>query len=187
MCNALRLAVAAILALLLAACGPRTEPPVAPPAAPGELEAAQIIFDQITALRVSGLPNEQQMQALAPLLTPELRQSMEAARAWQSAEIARMQAQGSEDKPPFIEGDLFSSLFEGAQTARAVAFTRRGDRIVVTLDRSYGAGADRVQWQDRALLRRVGERYRLDDIEYGGDWAFQAGTSTLRNTLKARD
>lgn len=185
--NALRCALGATLVLLLAACAPRIEPRAQAQAIPTAVETAQGIFDQITTLHVDGLPSDEQMRVLAPLLTAELRQALEAARDWQRGEIERMQRAGSEDKPPFIEGDLFSSLFEGAQSARAVSAQPDQDRVVVTLDRSYGHGADRVQWQDRAVLKRVGDAYLLDDIEYGGDWTFQAGTSTLRRTLSQRD
>ena len=78
--NALR-AVLSALILVLAACTPRIEPRAPTAAAPSELEVAQRIFDQITALHVSGLPNDSQMQVLAPLLTVELRQALDAARA----------------------------------------------------------------------------------------------------------
>lgn len=185
--NALRVALSAAFLLLLAACAARIEP--SPPIQPTstEVEAAQVIFDQITALHVDGLPNDEQMRALAPLLTTQLRDALESARDWQRGEIERMRLAGSDDKPPFVEGDLFSSLFEGAQTARAAAAARDQDRVLVTLDRSYGEGDDVVRWRDRAVLKRVGGVYLLDDVEYGGDWAFQAGTSTLRNTLSARD
>jgi hypothetical protein len=186
MSTAVRL-VLSTLVLWLAACASPVEQAAPPPVAPAELEVAQSIFDQIARLDIRGLPNETQMQALAPLLSDELRLSMDAARAWQKGEIERMQREGSEDKPPFIEGDLFGSLFEGAQTTRAIAVSEVDGRILVTLDRSYGDDGDRVQWQDRAVLIRAGDDYRLDDVEYGGDWAFQAGTGTLRNTLKARE
>ncbi len=65
------------------------------------------------------MPDDAQMQALALLLVPELREAFEAARAWQRGEIERMQREGSEDKPPFVEGDLFSSLFEGTPSSAA--------------------------------------------------------------------
>lgn len=175
------------MVLLFAGCATPVEQSPPPREAPSALQAAQSIFDQLDQLRISGLPDDSQMAALAPSLSEELRQSMEAARAWQKGEIERMQREGSEDKPPFIEGDLFGSLFEGAQSTRAVAVSEADGRIRVTLDRTYGGDGDRVQWQDRAVLTRVGDGYRLDDVEYGGDWAFQAGTGTLRKTLQARE
>jgi hypothetical protein len=177
----------ATLILWLAACTTPVEQQTSPRAEPTSIEVAQSIFDQIASLRIRGLPDDTQMRALAPLLSDELRQSMEAARSWQKGEIERMQREGSTDKPPFIEGDLFGSLFEGTQSTRAVAVSEADGRILVTLDRSYGNDVDRVQWQDLAVLVRVDAGFRLDDIEYGGDWAFQAGTGTLRNTLKARE
>ena len=179
--------ILAAMVLLFTGCATPVEQSTPPRAAATALQAAQSIFDQIALLRISGLPDDTQMATLAPLLSDELRLSMQAARTWQKGEIERMQREGSEDKPPFIEGDLFGSLFEGAQSTRAVAVSEAGDRIRVSLDRSYGGDGERVQWQDRAVLQRVGDGYRLDDIEYGGDWAFQAGTGTLRNTLEARE
>lgn len=184
--TALRLLLSTIV-LWLAACAPPVEQEAPPATPPSALEVAQSIFDRIAALRISGLPDDAQMAALAPLLSDELRQSMDAARAWQRGEIERMRREGSEDKPPFIEGDLFGSLFEGAQSTRATAVSEADGRVVVTLERSYGNDPDRVVWQDRAVLVRSGQSYRLDDVEYGGDWAFQAGTATLRRTLQARD
>jgi hypothetical protein len=177
----------ATLILWLVACASPVEQPAAPPPPATAMDAAQSIFDQIASLRISGLPNDTQMAALAPVLSDELRQSMESARAWQKSEIERMRLEGSEDKPPFVEGDLFGSLFEGAQSTLAIAASEVDSRILVTLERSYGGESDRVQWQDRAVLVRVDAGFRLDDVEYGGDWAFQAGTGTLRNTLMARE
>jgi hypothetical protein len=185
MTTTLRLIFPALI-LWLAACASPVQQAALPPA-PNAMETTQSIFDRIAALGVNGLPNDAQMQTLAPLLSDPLRQSLDAARAWQRGEIERLQREGSEDKPPFIEGDLFGSLFEGAQSTRAVAVSEADGRIVVTLDRSYGGDQDRVVWQDRALLVRVGDGFRLDDVEYGGEWAFQAGTGTLRNTLEARE
>ena len=187
MCNALRCALAATLVILLAACAPRIEPRAQPQAVPTAVETAQSIFDQITTLHVDGLPSDEQMRVLGPLLTAELRQALEAARDWQRSEIERMQRAGSEDKPPFVEGDLFSSLFEGAQSSRVLSVAGNDARSVAQIERSYGAGTDRVVWRDRAILRRAGDGWLLVDIEYGGDWAFQAGSGSLAQTLKWRD
>ena len=75
--NALRIVLSALI-LVLAACTPRIEPRAPTAAEPSELEVAQRIFDQITALHVGGLPNDAQMQVLAPLLTAELREALDA-------------------------------------------------------------------------------------------------------------
>ncbi len=176
---------ALLVALALAACSPpanRAEQRAFEP-----MVAAQTLIDRIEALDIDGLPDDAQMQALAPLLVPELREAFEAARAWQRGEIERMQREGSEDKPPFVEGDLFSSLFEGAQSSRVLSITGDDARSVAQVERGYGSAADRVVWRDRAILRRAGDGWLLVDIEYGGDWAFQAGSGSLAQTLKLRD
>lgn len=170
--------------LILAACSPHAN---RVDAAAFEPEAAaQTLIDRIEALEIDGLPDDARMQALAPLLAPELREAFEAARTWQRGEIERMQREGSEDKPPFIEGDLFSSLFEGAQSSRVLSVAGDDARSVAQIERGYGNGADRVVWRDRAILRRAGEGWLLVDIEYGGDWAFQAGSGSLAQTLRSR-
>lgn len=153
----------------------------------GAIAAAQAIFDRMAGLHIQGLPDEAQLAALAPHLSVELHGALASARRWQQAEIASMQAQGSEDKPPFIEGDLFGSLFEGAQSTRALSSEVRGNALVVILQRAYGEAPDRVEWQDRAVLVQEAGGWRLADVEYGGEWAFQAGTGNLLRTLAARD
>ena len=185
MTSQIRRVLALLAALALPACSP--------PANPGDMRAfepeaaAQALVDRVESLGIDGLPDDSQMQALAPLLAPELRADFEAARAWQRGEIERMQREGSEDKPPFVEGDLFSSLFEGAESSRVLSLTGDDARSVAVVERGYGSGGDRVVWCDRVVLRRSGDDWLLVDIEYGGDWAFQAGTRSLAQTLKARD
>ncbi|MBK8070437.1 MAG: hypothetical protein IPK27_23330 [Rhodanobacteraceae bacterium] len=185
MTSQIRLVLALLATLALAACSP--------PANRGDTRAfepqaaAQALVDRVESLGIDGLPDDAQMRALAPLLAPELRADFEAARAWQRGEIERMQREGSEDKPPFVEGDLFSSLFEGADSSRVLSLTGNDARSVAVVERGYGSGGDRVVWRDRVVLRRSGDRWLLVDIEYGGDWAFQAGTRSLAQTLKARD
>lgn len=177
--------LALLATLALTACSPpanRVDTRAFEPVA-----AAQALIDRIEALQIDGLPDDAQMQPLAALLAPELREAFETARAWQRREIERMQREGSEDKPPFIEGDLFSSLFEGAQSSRVLSVAGNDARSVAQIERSYGAGTDRVVWRDRAILRRAGDGWLLVDIEYGGDWAFQAGSGSLAQTLKWRD
>lgn len=185
MTSQIRLVLTLLAILALAACSPpanRADQRAFEPEA-----AAQALVDRVESLAIDGLPDDAQMQALAPLLVPELREAFEAARAWQRGEIERMQREGSEDKPPFVEGDLFSSLFEGAESSRVLSLSGDDARSVAVVERGYGSGGDRVVWRDRAILRRSGERWLLVDIEYGGDWAFQAGTRSLAQTLKARD
>ncbi len=67
--------------LILAACSPPANR--ADQRAFEPIVAAQTLIDRIEALEIDGLPDDAQMQALAPLLAPGLRESFETARAWQ--------------------------------------------------------------------------------------------------------
>lgn len=149
-------------------------------------DAAQAVFDQITALKPSGLPDADQHAQIRQSLSPALNAALDEARNWQQQEIERMAHEAPDEKPPMIEGDYFSSLFEGAQSATVASASTDGARSVVTLTRRYQEdGSDAIQWTDRAVMIEVDGRWLLDDIEYGADWAFKAGNQSLRKTLQA--
>ena len=125
-----RPALAVILAALaaLAACA-RADSPAAPEL-PGR--AVRAFYAERQRLGVAGAPNAEQLAALAPLVSDTLRALLDAARRLRDAESAR----APEEKPPFVEGDLFSSLFEGP-TAFAVDTSALGPRVPVRLTRAF--------------------------------------------------
>jgi hypothetical protein len=63
-------------------------------------------------LGISGLPAPKEMATLKPFFTPDLIDLLRAAEREQAAVIKKR----PEEKPPWAEGDLFSSLWEGAQS-----------------------------------------------------------------------
>ena len=88
------------------------------------------------------------------------------------------------DKPPWIEGDLFSSSFEGFTSFRAGPSRGRDRDRAVTMRLLYVSGKDRVQWSDELVLRNEAGRWRVDDIYYRGNFAFTSGFGTnLRDSL----
>lgn len=127
-----------------------------------------------------GLPDPSAMNAYGAFLCPSLVQGIEAARVRQKAFIAAH----PDDKPPLVEGDLFSSLFEGVEHAQAQAPAAASDgvRVPVALSRGIGPGAQR--WQDTLVLQRDDGVLCVADVEYGGGWAF-ANKGSLRDMLDA--
>ncbi len=149
--------------LLAAAC---TAP--ARPAGPAADEAVQQFYTTYIAAGVSGAPSEAQLAQLAPYLSDSLQALLKAAAARRDAD----QAAHPDEKPRFVEGDLFSSLFEGP----ASVTVQPGD--TTTTPRTYiawlSAQADTtpIGWSDTVRVVRQGDRWVIADIAYGGTWDF---------------
>jgi hypothetical protein len=132
-------------------------------------------------LKMNGLPDERQYKVLAPLLSSELQQLFVAAQA----EQVRAFKEHPDEKPPWIDGDLFTSLHEGAQSFRIGRPTLRGDYADVPVRLSYrGLRGRIVRWEDTLVLIRTVEGWRVWDIKLNGDWQFKNGAS-LRAVLRA--
>jgi hypothetical protein len=130
------------------------------------------------ALAGGGLPDRATRLRLQPLLTPRLNQALADA----STAEARFKAK-NRDSPPLIEGDIFSSLFEGP-TAFKVGVCQ-GDasvqRCAVALSRQ-DPGQKPVAWTDTLVLANSGG-WKVDDIAYDANFAF-GNTGTLSEMLK---
>jgi len=103
---------------------------------------------------------------------------MDAARVRQRAYMAAH----PDDKPPMIEGDLFSSLFEGVEVATPAGTEVNGDSARVAMSMRFGEGDAAVRWKDAVLLGRDEGSWCIADVEYRGDWPF-ANKGKLSTTL----
>jgi hypothetical protein len=137
------------------------------------------------SLKFSGLPTVEQERTLAPHLSPRLRELITAAREVQQEFIAR----NPDEKPPFVEGDLFSSLFEGPTSftmGAAKVSSRQASVLVRFTYVDSRPGMKGTTWQDRYLLTKVNGRWLIDDVEYLGKWDF-APKGKLSEALAARE
>ena len=128
----------------------------------------------------SGLPDEGAMKAYRAFVCPSLARAMDSARARQSAYIAAH----PDDKPPLVEGDLFSSLFEGPDSVVAASTEVDGAGARVTLAMRAGEGDLATHWKDNMLLNREDGIWCIADVEYRGDWPF-ANKGRLSDSLAA--
>jgi hypothetical protein len=131
---------------------------------------------------MTGIPDAKQLARLAPFLTPELRGLMAAAKKEQE----RCARAFPGDKPPWIEGDILSSSFEGFTSFRAGSSKGSGKvRAVVVRFRYAEPGRSGVEWQDEVVLRNEAGRWRVDDLRYRADFAFTSGFGpNLKASLK---
>lgn len=142
------------------------------------VDAAETFYRQVVALNPRGLPSADEMRTLGPLLSSGMQASIAHARVRQQAGIAA----SPDDKPPFIEGSLFTSLFEGP-TAVLSADADPAAPTRVAVEMTY-AGQGDARWRDHALMRCENAQWRVDDVEFGGDWDF-ASDGRLRDALDA--
>ena len=127
----------------------------------------------------SGLPDRSSMNAYAAFLCPSLSEAIRGAQVRQE----QFKASHSDEKPPLVEGDLFSSLFEGPQTF-AVTDTRiEGGKAQVDVAMTQGEGSSLTRWNDTLLFDLDEGIWCLSDVEYHGSWPF-ANKGKLSGTLQ---
>lgn len=127
----------------------------------------------------SGLPDRGSMNAYAAFLCPGLSDAIRAAQVRQE----QFKASHPDEKPPLVEGDLFSSLFEGPETF-SVSDTRiDGGKAQVDLAMSHGEGTGTTRWTDTLDFDLDDGIWCLSDVEYHGKWPF-ANKGSLTGTLK---
>lgn len=177
----MRALFACLLTAVLCACAgapaPDSTPAASAPAAAGAaatLPAGERVEAFLAAYQAQvfrGLPNAEQAAVLAEHFSPRLNGLMHDALAGQQAYKARYPT----DKPPMIDGDVFSSLFEGASSGTVEAVDVSADTATVRVKYVYSdpdTGKVMETWPDRFLLVREGSNWLIDDIEYLGGWDF---------------
>ncbi len=138
-------------------------------------DAANGFYGVYKALHVMGVPGDADRARFAPFLSPRLEALLERAAA---AEASFYKA--NKDAPPMVEGDLFSSLFEGATDFKVDTCSADGKCVVGLL---YTEGGDKQSWIDTAYLVKTPAGWRVDDIGYGGGWDF-GNKGRLSQTLQ---
>jgi len=133
------------------------------------LNATSEFYRTYHRVKIDGLPTAKQLLKIRLLLSPRLTALVERARA----EQLRCSHRHPHDKPPWTEGDLFSSGFEGfiAFEILAPAHDENGRKVV---DVAFTGPGD-ARWQDRVLLTPQRNRWLVDDVEYKGAQAFRNG------------
>jgi hypothetical protein len=146
------------------------------PASPGTMVSR--FYARYVQLRPAGLPTPEQQKELAPYLSRRLLGMMDAARAY-SEKAAKAHP---DEKPPFVDGCLFASLFEGPKTFRIGRTVAEGEGAKVQVHFSAGKG---VAWEDEVLVTREDGRYVIDDVLLAGVGQFNP-PGLLSTNLESR-
>lgn len=190
----IRVTVALAIALGLSSCEPElgptpgTEAPtgqriLAEVAPPTESSRMMLQAFYIRHLRNgdSGVPGEYFLDDYRPYLSERLIAQLERAREWRDRAIAAH----PEEKPPFAEGDLFSSLFEGPTgftIGKPIRLDDDHQRVPVVFS-NVVPGQQPDRWTDYATMVHEETGWKLDDLEYGGRWEF-ASKGRLSDALR---
>ena len=133
-----------------------------------------------------GIPDATGRLRYSPVLSARLNKQLTAAAAAQ----ARLTAKVRNAVPPMLEGDIFSSLFEGATTWKVGAC--QGDaktaRCPVALTYAPPPAPNTkapkpANWNDTLLLANTPQGWKVDDVIYDAGFAF-GNTGRLSSMLQ---
>jgi hypothetical protein len=157
--------------------------------APADPAAAANAFYAVYGPQVGkggGVPDAATRLRFSAVLSPRLNAQLAAAAAAQ----ARLTAKVKNAVPPMLEGDIFSSLFEGATGWKVGACQSGGStaRCPVALTHVSPAIAGRApvkpaQWNDTVLLTNGPQGWKVDDVIYDAGFAF-GNTGRLSSMLR---
>ena len=128
-----------------------------------------------------GVPNEREQAQYSPYISPELSELLKRANEVEQ----KHQAVTKGEEPPLVEGDLFTSLFEGANSYTVTSCESKEGNGSCLVEFKYINPGDKsvFKWKDKVYLVKVNRGWILDDIEYLGDWQFMH-KGRLKDLLK---
>lgn len=130
-----------------------------------------------------GLPSADELRQYQPLVSRALYTLLNDAEAADSRYHAALGPQAA----PLIEGDLFTSLYEGATSFAVQSCDSDAQRASCQVALRYQKDGADESWNDKILLVRENQQWRIDDIEFiGNDQSSQREylSDTLTDAIK---
>jgi hypothetical protein len=149
--------------VLLVASGCAARQPV-----PEMKETVTSFYDTYLAVRLRGIPVEDQQRRLAPFCSARLNDLLKEA---DRAEDRYYEATKGE-VPPLMEGDVFTSLSEGATSFNVTSCEKEDNSCAVEFRYVESRESRPTVWKDKVYLVKESKAWLIDDIEYAGDWQF---------------
>lgn len=133
-----------------------------------------------------GIPDATERVRYTPVLSPRLSKQLAAAANAQ----ARLTAKVKNAVPPMLEGDIFSSLFEGATSWKAGACQADAKSARCPVALSYAPAPSPsnkapkpANWHDTVVLVNTPQGWKVDDVVYDAGFAF-GNTGRLSSMLQ---
>jgi len=144
----------------------------------GVQNAAKAFYDIYMQEHPMALPDDPERVKFDPALSPTLITLLKKA---DEAEETYAEKTHNES-PPLIEGDLFTSNFEGTTSYSLGACDVKQQTASCTVDLIYvddqpreaqaTAPPEPLHWQDTVYLVKTSGGWKVDNIGYGGTWDF---------------
>jgi hypothetical protein len=120
-----------------------------------------------------GIPDATGRLRYSAVLSPRLNKQLMTAAAAQ----ARLSAKVKNAVPPMLEGDIFSSLFEGATAWKVGACQGDAKAARCPVALTHVAAPDQkpekpVNWNDTLLLVNTPQGWKVDDVIYDAGFVF---------------
>lgn len=138
-------------------------------------QAVNAFYDVYTGQRAQGdgIPDATVRLRFQPVLSPRLNKQLADAAAAQG----RLTAKVKNAVPPVLEGDIFSSLFEGATAWKVGACQASAKTARCSVALSYtppraGSRAKPANWTDTVFLVNTPQGWKVDDVVYDAGFAF---------------
>lgn len=135
--------------------------------------AAKKFYQTYLKLKPSGLPTEEQMKEFAPLLSREVNDLIAAARREQQKFIK----DNPDEKPPWVEGSLFVSSYEGAHSFTLGSPSIHENKASIPVYLEYREDRTVVKWIDVIVLEDTDKEWRVWDIFMNAPWPFRSRPS----------
>ncbi len=160
---------------LLVGCS-ETVDPNAMPAGPEQI--AETFYRALLANPLVDLPTPEQLRPFRPLLQQSLLRRLEQAHAVDLSIRSSTQL----PTPPAVQGSLFTSLADGFTDFELVACQTKKLKSRCQFTLIYNKQGHTIEWQDELRLRRGRLGWQVEDLVYGGNWAY-APTGKLTSRL----
>ncbi len=175
---------AVFLTLLLAVLGGT---PAFADAADDPAAAAGGFYAVYGGQHAQGIPDATGRLRFQAVLSPRLNKALADAASAQAQLGAAIKKNPKSAMPPMLEGDIFSSLFEGATSWKVGGCTQQGSSarcpVALTHDATPGERAQKpASWNDTLVLVATPQGWKVDDVIYDAGFAL-GNTGRLTDML----
>lgn len=130
-------------------------------------ETAKTLYSDTTFFNLRNRISLDVIGYLSPCLTPELENHLKIFN--KDLEMWSNKNKNSNLKPPIREGPIFLSNYEGADSHKIGQANIDGQVAKVPISFLLDDVGESFEWQDFAILKKVGEVWLLDDIYFDPD------------------